>query len=155
MRRAAPTLPINIETLASVLAERSSHERFRALLMGTVSLVAVILAACGVYGAAAKCVIQQRRDVTIRLALGAATGLVISGMLKNTIALCAVGLLLGLSVAYLLLKGLSGVLFGFSGLEAPAVAVCTVLILLVSSLSTYVPARRILRFQIADVLKEV
>lgn len=154
-RRTASALPVKIEPLASLLGERSSVERFRALLMGAVSIIAVVLAACGIYGATANYVLQKRRDVTIRLALGATAGRVILDVLKTTLVFAAAGLLLGLSVAYPLLKTLSGVLFGFSGLQASTVALCALSVPAISSLSGYIPARRILRFQIADVLKDV
>jgi putative ABC transport system permease protein len=154
IKRAAPTLPANIQSLATIVAERSSTERFRALLMGAVSLVAVVLAACGIYGTAANYVVQGRREMTIRLALGATNGRVIGSIVKNTLVLAAAGLVLGLSIAYPLLKALSAVLYGLSGLDATGIMACVLFIPLLASLSAYIPSRRVLSFSIADVLKE-
>ncbi|HKV40502.1 MAG TPA: ABC transporter permease, partial [Blastocatellia bacterium] len=154
VRAVAPTLPANIQLLTATVRERSSLERFRALLMGTVSLIAVILAGCGIYGIAASDVVEQRRTLTIRMALGATAGRVIRSVLRNTLVLAGVGLILGFAVAYPILKALGGILFGTAGLESTAVAACSISIPLISCLSAYIPARRILLLCIADVLKD-
>jgi len=155
IRRDAPTLPANIRPLAAIVNERLSLERFRAILMGIVSLIAVILAACGVYGVVANYVVQRRHDMIIRLSLGATAGRLIADILKDTFILAAIGLLLGLFGAYPLLKVLHGVLFGVTGIEAPTTMACALVILLAVFLSTYMPARRVMRLNIADILKDI
>jgi hypothetical protein len=155
IRRAAPSLPARIEPVSGIVAERTSPERFRTLLMGTVGVVALVLAASGIYATVSNFVVRQRRNVTIRLALGATTGRVIGEVLRNTLVLAAIGLLVGATAAYPLLKALSGILSGAGGLEISRVATSSLLIAPVAALSAYMPARRILRFHVADVLKDV
>jgi putative ABC transport system permease protein len=155
VRRDAPTLPANIRPLATIVGELSSPERFRAMLMGVVSLIAIILATCGVYGVVANYVVQRRHDMIIRLSLGATTGRVIRGILKDTLILAALGLMLGLFGAYPLLKVLRGVLFGVSGIEIFAIVVCALVILLAVFISAYLPARRIMRLNMADILRDI
>jgi putative ABC transport system permease protein len=155
IRRKAPMLPATIQPLTAIVARTSSLERFRAMLMGVVSLIAVILAACGVYGIAANYVIQRRRDLTIRLALGATTRHIITGILKDALILAVIGLVLGLAGAYPLLQALNAVLFGLAGLEMEAIAACALMIFFIVSLSAYIPARRTVSLNVADVLKDV
>jgi ABC-type antimicrobial peptide transport system permease subunit len=123
--------------------------------MGTVGLVALVLAASGIDATVSNFVVRQRPNVTIRLALGATTGRVIGEVLRNTLVLAAIGLVLGVSAAYPLLKALSGILFGAGGMEISRVAASSLLIAPIAVLSAYIPARAILRFHIADVLKDV
>jgi putative ABC transport system permease protein len=155
MRRSAPTLPAKIQPLTAVVAERTLPEGFRASLMGTVSSIAVILAACGVYGTTANYVARQRRNLTIQLALGSTTARIISAVLRDTLLLAATGLLLGLAVAYPLLRFLSGMLFGMAGIDLLTIALCAVFISAVVSFSAYLPARRVLRLHVGDLLKDV
>jgi predicted permease len=155
IRQSAPTLPTSVHRLAEIVAERSSPERFRAILMAIVSLIAVVLAACGVYGIAANYVLQRRRDITIRLALGTTTGRVIASILKDALVLAAVGLALGISSAYPTLKTLSGVLIGITEPEMSVITASSFIMLSIVLISAYIPTRRILRLNIADVLKEV
>ena len=77
------------------------------------------------------------------------------GILKDVLVLAIVGLVLGLSGAYPLLKVLSGVLFGIGGLEVTAIVACTLVMLLIVSLSAYVPMQAIVRLNVAEVLKDV
>jgi len=155
VRRDAPTLPANIRPLATIVSELSSPERFRATLMGVVSLLAIILAACGVYGVVANYVAQRRHDMIIRLSLGATTRRVIGGVLKDTFLLAVLGLMLGLFGAYPLLKVLRGVLFGVSGIGTFAIVVCALVILSAVFISAYLPARRIMRLNMADILRDI
>ena len=155
IRREAPTLPANIRPLGTIVSELASLERFRAILMGVVSLMAVILAACGVYGVVANYVVQRRHDMIIRLSIGATPGRVIGGILKDTLILAALGLTLGLFGAYPLLKVLRGVLYGVSGIEMFAIVVCALVILLAVFLSAYIPSRRIMRLNISDILRDI
>jgi putative ABC transport system permease protein len=155
IRREAPMLPASIQPLRAIVARSSSLARFRAMLMGVVSLIAIILAACGVYGIAANYVIQRRRELTIRLALGATTRHIIAGILKDSLILAGIGLVLGLAGAYPLLRALNAVLFGFAGLAVEAIVACALTILFIVSLSAYIPARRTVSLNVADVLKDV
>jgi predicted permease len=155
IRQATPTLPANIQTMAAIVGERSSPERFRAMMMGVVSLIAAMLAACGIYGISANYVVERRRDLTIRLALGATTGYLIATTLGETLILAVIGLLIGLSGSYPLMKVLSGVLYGVTGLEISAIIACTLATMVIVSLSAYFPARRIAGLNVADVLKDV
>src|SRR5215471_513012 len=153
IRRSAPALPASIQPLRELVAERSSLERFRALLMGGVSLLAVILAACGVFGVTTNYVARQRRAITIRLAVGATTARVIRAVLKDALVLTVLGLLLGFAVVVPILKALSGVLFGLAGLDAITITSCAVLMPLIACFSAYWPARQVAHMRVADVLR--
>jgi predicted permease len=121
--------------------------RTAARIFGLFGLVAVLLAAVGLYGVRAYTVAQRTREIGIRMAIGASESDALGLILREGLAITAVGSALGLLLALGLGRVLSGMLYQVSGVD-PVVFVTTPLLLgLVSLLACWVPARRAARIQ--------
>jgi predicted permease len=143
----------NATTVAAVVAQSASHERYRALLMGVFGILAALLAAAGVLGVAARRVALHTREMGVRMALGArASGLVgttMRGILVAGLAGTGVGLLGALCASQLLTR----FLFAIEPADPTTYGVVAGLIVIVCLLASYVPARRITRIDPVDVLR--
>jgi predicted permease len=117
-------------------------QRIAAGLLGAFGVVALLLAAVGLYGVVAFAVAQRTREIGIRVALGAQSGEVLGLMLRQGMTLAGVGLLVGIPLAAVVAKLVSGFLLG-AGAADPLVFVgAAALLALVTLVASYVPARR-------------
>jgi predicted permease len=117
-------------------------QRIAAALLGAFGVVALLLAAVGLYGVVAFAVAQRTREIGIRVALGARSGEVLGLMLRQGMTLAGVGLLVGIPLAAVAAKLVSGFLLG-AGAADPLVFVgAAALLALVTLVASYVPARR-------------
>jgi len=124
--------------IAGGLASR----RFDVWLLGSFAAAALLLAAIGIYGLLAYAVGQRRRELGIRLALGASRGDVMSQVVGDGIRLAAAGIVIGVVIALAITRLLSALLYGV-GASDPATFVGVVALLAVVSLvASYLPARR-------------
>jgi ABC-type antimicrobial peptide transport system permease subunit len=108
-------------------------------------LLAVLLAAVGLYGLIAYWVSQRTHEVGIRMALGAGTERVMGLVLKRGMILAGVGVVLGLAGAVVVNRLLSGVLYGIPPLDPITFVVCALILLAAALLANAVPARRAAR----------
>jgi predicted permease len=137
------TLPIdNVQTLDQVVASSVSSPRFLALLVGVFAAAALFLASVGTYGVLAFAVEQRSREIGIRMALGAQVGSVVAMVLWEGMQLVALGLVLGLGLAFACRSLLSSVLFGVSVADPLTLGALALLLASVSLIACYVPARR-------------
>jgi putative ABC transport system permease protein len=111
-------------------------------VVGAFAGVAALMAALGLYGVLAHAVTQQRREIGIRMALGARPGDVVSHTLRNALSMLLVGLGVGLAGAFALTRALKSLLFEVSALDPAALAVACVLMTLVGILAALIPASR-------------
>jgi putative ABC transport system permease protein len=111
-------------------------------VLGAFAGVAALMAALGLYGVLAHAVTQQRREIGIRMALGARPGDVVSHTLRNALSMLLVGLGVGLAGAFALTRALKRLLFEVSALDPAALAVACVLMTLVGILAALIPASR-------------
>ncbi|MDX1394500.1 MAG: ADOP family duplicated permease [Gemmatimonadota bacterium] len=116
--------------------------RFYALLLTTFATVALALALVGVYGTTAYSVGQRRRELAIRLALGASGGGVVRLVMRETCALLAIGILVGLASALGLSRVLGSLLYGVTGIDPATYGAVTLLLAFAAALAAYGPARR-------------
>ena len=134
-----------VRTMDRVRAEFTAPERLMAGLLGAFALVALVIAAIGVYGVMAYAVSQRTREIGVRLALGAQMSDVLRLVVGQGMVLAATGLVLGLAAAFGLTRFLRSLLYGVEPAD-PATFVTVVLLLAVSALiAVYVPARRAAR----------
>jgi len=138
-----PNLPVaGMETLEKQQQESLIAERLVAALSAGFGILATLLAAIGVYGVMAYVVAQRTREIGVRMALGADRGDVVWLVMKEVLALAAIGIAIGLPVALALTKLAKSQLFGIQPNDAMNIALATTAIALVAALSGYIPARR-------------
>jgi putative ABC transport system permease protein len=141
-----PDLPFgDTSSLQSVLTQSVDEPRFRAMLIGLFALLALILAAVGVYGLISYTVTQRTREIGIRVALGAAPRQVLLPVVREGITLALAGIGIGLVGALLAARALSSFLFGVGASDPLTFAGVALLLLAVATAASYVPSRRALR----------
>ncbi|HET7621995.1 MAG TPA: ABC transporter permease [Gemmatimonadaceae bacterium] len=141
-----PSLPIfDVRQLSSDLRTQSTTGRFGSITLAVFSTVALILAAVGIYGVVAFVVSRSRREIAIRMALGARANVVVTLILRGALVLTATGLLLGLAGAFATSRVLRDQLFDVGTTDPLTFTVVALLVLLVALAATYLPARRATR----------
>ncbi len=136
-----PDLPVSdVRRLDDLLADTLAPRRFHLVLLSVFAGVALLLAAGGLYGVLASAVAFRRREIGIRVALGAGTGEVVRMIVTWGMGLTAAGLALGLGAAALLSGTLSGLLFGIRPLDPTTFAAVALLLATVGALACLVPA---------------
>ena len=143
VRRADPELPVeDLMTMEETLRRWTQPARFVALLMGSLSGVAILLASIGVYGVMAYSVAQRWREIGIRVALGATSAHVRRLLVGSALRMICTGLALGLLGAWAGTRALEGILAGTSPTD-PVVFSAAVLVLGLAGLcAAWIPARR-------------
>jgi putative ABC transport system permease protein len=132
----------NVRTMEARMAASVAQRRLQMNVLGLFAAMAALLAAIGLYGVMSYFVTQRSREIGVRLALGAARRDVVTLVLRQGLAMVAVGVALGFVGALLLTRILRSLLFDVSPTD-PLVFVAIVLVLtLTSCIATYVPARR-------------
>ena len=143
IERLRPDAPIlAIDTMTGVMNRQLVSERLLAALGSVFALVALVLAAVGVYGLFAHAVARRIPEIGVRLALGARPGAMMWTTLRDNLALATLGCVIGLGAAALGLRVLDGVLFGLSSVDATTFLAAAITLVLVSFAAAYLPARR-------------
>jgi len=143
VRQVEPDATVDdIATLQQLVSDSISRPRFYAVLLGVFAVVAVTLAAIGLYGVIAYSVARRTREIGIRMALGAARRDVLSLVLGQTLALTVAGIMLGLAGAAALTRYLAGMLFGVTPLDPTTFAAVAVIFGAVAICAALIPARR-------------
>lgn len=140
-------------TSRDMVAEDVSDTRVLLGLLALFALVALLVAATGLYGIVAKSVADRRRELGLRMALGAGRGRVQGLVLRQGVATAAAGLVVGLGGAWLASRSLDGVLFDVSAHDPRAFGGAAGLLLLVALLATWLPARRATRLDPSEALR--
>jgi ABC-type antimicrobial peptide transport system permease subunit len=135
----------DIRTMVDVRSASVAPRRFVLLLVSAFGLLALVLAAVGVYGVMALVVGERTREVGVRLALGAEPGAVLRMVLGQATRLAAAGIAIGLAAALLLSPLLESQLFGVRPYDPITFAAVPLLLLLVAAAAAYAPARRAMR----------
>jgi ABC-type antimicrobial peptide transport system permease subunit len=155
VRQVDPNLPLgDVRTMEQVKERSMLWAKQPTWVMGAFAGVAALLAALGLYGVLAHAVTQQRREIGIRMALGARPGDVLSYVLRSAFAMLIVGLVGGLAGAFALTRVMKSLLFNVSALDPIALAVACVLMTLVGILAAWIPASRAARVDPMTVLRD-
>lgn len=159
IRAAAPDIALpNVVSLDDRVAAALLDERMLAFLSSALGGLAAVLAAIGVYGSAAGTVARRRREIGIRMALGARPGQVVWLITGEALAVIASGLAVGIPAALLVgwaARGmLTGVLFQLSPKDPVVLVSATTMILLLGIVSAYLPARRASRIDPVAVVRQ-
>jgi len=129
-------------TMTQVAAESMSRRRFAMQLVGLFGILALLLAAVGIYGVIAYSVTQRTREIGIRVALGASKSAILRWVLKQGLMLTIAGVVVGLVGALVLTRLLRSLLFGIGPTDIVTYGVLATLLTVVALIACYVPARR-------------
>jgi putative ABC transport system permease protein len=149
-----PSLPVyDLKPFDRVIIESIIGMAYVATIMAVLGTIALVLACIGVYGVMSYVVSERTHEIGIRMSLGAATGDILSLILRNGLFLTALGLLIGFPVAVLLARALSGLFFGVNPSDPAALVGIPLLLAAVAALACYLPARRASRVDPLQALR--
>ena len=131
-----------IGTMHDVLSGRLMEPRIYTSLLGAFAVLALVLAAVGLYGVISYSVAQRTRELGIRLALGSSPEALVAGVLRQGAGLTAVGIVIGLAGGYAATKAVATLLPGARAGDPVTLAAVGILMLLVGAAACYIPARR-------------
>ena len=140
------TLPVfHAQTLEDVLSTSLSVRRFSMEMVASFAATALLLAGLGIYGTISYVVNEQRREIAIRLALGAQKSTILKMVLRRGLGLAAGGAGLGLAAALIVSHLMAGLLYGVSPTDLPTFAGVTLVLTTVALSGSYIPALRAMR----------
>jgi predicted permease len=149
-----PHLPIGTaQTLDEVASHAVSSRRWSAMLIGTFALLALVLAAVGIYGVMAQLVTSGQTEIGIRLSLGAKPLRILSGVLGESLLHTASGLGLGIALSLPLMRGVRSLLYEVQPTDLPTIVVVAVVLLVVGGAAGLVPALRAMRIDPVRALR--
>jgi predicted permease len=149
-----PSVTVNGQgTLVSHLGSSLAMPRFAASAMGAFSVLALILAALGVYTVVSFAVARRSAELGIRIALGADRSGVVRMVVGEVARVVAIGLTLGVAAAWVTAPRFGGMLYGVEALDPTAFATAIMLLLAVAWAAAYVPARRAARADPVQALR--
>ena len=157
LRKADPSMDWwEVRPMRQVIAESGAirERRFVVSLLGGFAVLALILAGVGLYGVMAYFVTERRRELAVRVALGATRPDVLKQVLGETVRLLASGLVAGAIAAWFLTRLIASLLFGVTSSDAPTYLVVSLVVAIVALVASYLPARRAARLDPLAVLRE-
>ena len=146
VREIDPTLPaFAITPLADVVSDTVAERRFSMLLLSVFAMIALFLAAVGLYGVVAYSVSLRTQEIGVRMAIGAQRGDVLGMIVGGGMKLALLGVAIGLAGAVALSNAIGTLLFNVTPLDPASYLVTTSVLLVVAMAACYVPARRATR----------
>lgn len=156
LRSLDPAVPMyRSRPMTGVVSQAAARTSFTLALLGIASLVALLLGAIGIYGVISYVVTLRTREIAVRMALGAAPGVVRRMVLLQGSRVALAGVVLGIAGALGATRVLSALLYGVAPGDVPTIAVAAILLLLTALAATWLPARRASAVQPAGALREV
>ena len=143
----------DVRTMDQVMSEWVSRSRFNTLLLGLFAGLATLLSAVGIFGVMNYSVALRTRELGLRLAIGAQPRQVLLLVLKQGLVLTVLGVVVGLAAAFALTRLLSGLLFGVEAVDVSTFTTISLLLVFVSLLACYLPARRAMRIDPLQALR--
>ena len=146
IHKADPNLPVtHVMTMDGLLTDSISPRRFSATLVGVFAVLAVVLAAVGIYGVMSYTVSQRTQEIGVRMALGAQLASVRTMILGQTLKLTLIGVAIGLAGAFVVARFLTSLLFGVGTYDPVTFLGVASLLVAVALAASYLPARRAMR----------
>ena len=138
-----PTLPLDsMETYDSDIREQTTGLMYAAAMLGVDAAIALLLAAIGIYGVMANLVAERRREIGVRLAMGARREDVLRMILRRAGVLTGIGTVVGVAMAVVLARGIASLLYGVRPNDPLVFGTIIVSIGAIALLSSWIPARR-------------
>ncbi len=154
-RSTSPDLGIDqARSMQQVVADSLGQRRFALLLMGGFALLALVLAAIGISGVVAYSIATRTRELGLRMALGAQYREVIGLLLRESLALVGTGLIAGCVLAFAFSRILATLLYGVTAMDPLTYTGAAIFLMLVAMAAVYVPARRVVRLDPMEALRE-
>jgi len=139
-------LPLaSVRTMQEVYDKSVARTSFTLVMLGIAGAMALVLGIIGIYGVMSYTVSQRKREIGIRLALGAQGGDVLQLVLRQGTKLALAGVVIGVGAAFVLTRLMSDLLFGVSAHDPLTFVAVAALLILVALLACYIPARRATR----------
>lgn len=136
-------LPLaSLRTMQEVYDESVARTSFTLVMLGIAGAMALALGIVGIYGVMSYTVSQRKREIGIRLALGAQGGDVLQMVLRQGTNLALVGVVIGIGAAFALTRLMTSLLYGVTAHDPLTFVAVAVLLILVALLACYIPARR-------------
>jgi putative ABC transport system permease protein len=143
IRSVNPDYPMmRVRTMEQVVSESMVSDRFTVVVFGSFALLALLLAAVGIYGVMTFSVAQRSHEIGIRMALGAGRRQVLTLVIREGMKAALIGLALGLPGAYFVGRTLKNLLYEVSAFDVRALAGVVAVLLISALLACYIPARR-------------
>jgi putative ABC transport system permease protein len=154
VRSIDPEQPVEgITTVRQIVSESTADRRFYAVTAGAFAGVALLLAIAGVFGAVSRTVTERKRELAIRVALGAAPARLRRLIYGYGLMPAGIGTVAGLAVAFGASRALQAFLFEIAATDLATYVTVAALVMAVTALACYLPARRSLRVQPMQLLK--
>ncbi len=138
-----PTLPLDqMETYDADIREQTTGLMYAAAMMAVDAVIALLLAAIGIYGVMANLVAERRREIGVRLAMGARREDVLQMILRRAGVMTGIGTVVGVAMAVLMARGIAGLLYGVRPNDPLVFTTIIVTIAAIALMSSWIPARR-------------
>ena len=155
LRDVAPDAPVyDVRTLPSRVADASAYARFSAMLLALFAVMALVLAAIGVYGVISFAAGQRTREIGLRVALGASPGSVVRLVVGQGLEIALAGLVVGLAGALVATRVLGSMLYDVAPTDPTTYAGIVVLLVAAVLLASWIPARRAAGIQPMEALRD-
>ena len=148
-----PEAPVRTISLDDVIGNSVGRPRAIAVLLGVFAIVALVLASVGVYGVTAYSVRERTQEIGVRMALGATAIGVFRLVLGRALRLVLAGIAFGVVAAAMLTRTLERLLFEVEPLDPSTFALTALILLVVATVASFVPARRSMRLAPIDALR--
>ena len=144
----------NVNTMEELVAQSVAQRRFGMFLLGAFAVLALVLAAIGIYGVVSYSVTQRTQEIGVRMALGANAVDVLKMVLRNGMSLALIGVGLGLAGAFALTRLMARLLFEVTPTDVTTFALVSVALTAVALLACYLPARRAMNVDPLEALRD-
>jgi predicted permease len=150
-----PGVPVyQVSTLENYLSKSAAQPRFQTFVLTCFAAIALVLAAIGLYGLLSYMVVQRTLEIGLRMAMGAQRSDVLGMIIRRGLTLALIGLVAGLAISAVMMRLLSGMLYGIRPYDPITFAATAGLLLVVSAAASIVPAWRAARLDPIQTLRE-